>query len=471
MNTRCLSIYQLMLLPVVILALAPIWACETAEAQNRVRILQSDRLEGVATEEGRVRKLIGNVRLETDDFSIVCDSAWQYLDIDELVAYGNIEIESDRQRIWAEKATYDLISEVTLFQGSVVMQSESALLFSEEVFYSFATEIALFPEFLRLEDERGVLLADSGYYYNALDSAVFRGHVQLADTLQYMEADSLFTNRRDDYNELHGRVFLNDEEYRTSITGALVISDSTGYRRVDGNSRMRRINEAGTDTTFLWSEWLEVHQRDTINTFTAYDRVHIWAESYSSLSDTAHYNDATELFTLNGSPRLWYDEIQITGPRIKIQMEEDSVRYLESFRRPFVVQNDTGINRLNQTTGDTLFIRFEAGVVSFMEVYPNANVIYFIKEGDEADGAIELTAEFIKILFDDGELEDVIARTNVDGTYHPESPDVEHRRLDGFVWEPERRPERPEDVWIPRLPPIPDDRPFDLPERFRPWNQ
>jgi len=440
------------------------------QAQDRVRILQSDLLEGEVTDQGQIRKLIGDVRLETDDFIIQCDSAFQYLDQDELIAYGNVEIETERDRIWSDTATYDLDSEITLFEGRVIMQSENAQLFSQQVYYSFATEIALFPEYLRLEDERGVLVADSGYYYNALDSAAFRGNVQLADTVQYMEADSLFTNRADDYNELHGRVFLDDQENKTRLTGDFVLSDSTGYRRVEGGSRMRRINEAETDTTFLWSQWLEVMQNDTMNTFTAYEQVNIWSDAYSSLSDTAHYDDGIERFTLDGAPRLWYDHIQIAGPRILIQLEQDSVRHLKTFENPFVVQQDTSIDRYNQITGDTIFIRFDEGVVNYMDAWPNGNVLYFVKDSeDEADGAIELTAAFVKLVFDQGELEDVRARQNVDGTFHPESPGLADRQLDGYTWEPELRPQRPDDEPVPRLPEIPRERPFELPQRYRIW--
>ncbi len=458
----------------LILALMPVmlllWPASpegTAGAQNRVRILQSDQLEGVVTDEGRVRKLTGNVALSTDDFTILCDSAWHFMDLEELRAWGNIEITSERDRIWSDRATYDLVSEVALFEGRVVMQSEKALLFSDEVFYSFATEIALFPDRLRLEDERGVLVADSGYYYNALDSAIFRGNVQIADSLQYIEADSVFTLRGDEYYELHGRVFLDDRENRTRLTGGFVLSDSTGYRRVEGGSRMRRISEDLSDTTFLWADWLEVLQKDTINTFSAYDQVHIWTARYSSLSDTAHYDDAVEQFILEGHPRLWYEEMQLTGPYILIQLEEDSVRYLDSHTNSFAVQRDTTIDRLNQITGDTLFIQFDNGSVSYMQVWPRGNVLYFVKDGDgEADGAIEMTADFIKLVFEEGELEDVIARQNVDGSFHQEHDGISQKRLSGFVWEPGMRPVRPEEPIEPRLPPVPDVRPFELPERF-----
>lgn len=460
-------LYHLVPMFLMISVSSTLFCWSAALAQNKVRILQSDKLEGITTDDGRIRKLTGYVILETDDFTIQCDSAWHFLDLEELRAWGNIVIRSDREQIWAEKATYDLISEVALFEGRVIMQSENVLLFSQEVFYSYPTEIAFFPEYLRLEDDGGVLAADSGYYYNALDSAVFRGNVQVADSLQYIEADSMFTNRKSRYYELHGRVFLDDTENRTRLSGSFVLSDSTGYRRVEGGSIMRRINKDASDTTFLWSDWLEVRDKDTISTYSAYIGVHIWNETYSSISDTARFDNAAEQFVLEGNPRLWYEEMQLTGPHILIQMQNDSIDYLKSVERPFAVQRDSATGRLNQITGDTLSIHFSDGSISFMDVHPAANVLYFIKNSDgDPDGAIELTADFIKLVFNDGEMEDVIARQNVDGIYHQENGSISAKRLTGFVWEPERRPYRPVNEPAPRLPPLPEQRPFDPPPGF-----
>ncbi|MGM0739122.1 MAG: OstA-like protein [Bacteroidota bacterium] len=102
---------------------------QTASAQNRVRILQSDQLEGVVADEGRIRKLTGDVALQTEDFSILCDSAWHFLDLEELRAWGDIEITSQKDRIWSDQATYDLVSEVALF-GGVLSCSRAARSFS-----------------------------------------------------------------------------------------------------------------------------------------------------------------------------------------------------------------------------------------------------------------------------------------------------------------------------------------------------
>ncbi|MEX1136609.1 MAG: OstA-like protein [Balneolales bacterium] len=441
-----------------------------AEGQNqRVRIISADRLEGDRTEDdGTIRKLLGNVVLETDDFTIVSDSAYQYIDQDELRAFGNIRIDMENETIWSDYAYYHLGQEVSEFEGNVVMQGQEATLFSDFVEYSFLTKVAIFPNPLRLEDEQGSLVSDEGVYYNEQDSAVFRGHVQLADSVQYIEADSLFTNRGAGYYELFGRVFMDDFENRVRLYGDYVESDSTGYRIAEGNSRMRRINESYTDTTHINAHKLETWRTDTTYTFTGYDNVEIWAESYSSLSDSATYDEYEDLFTLGGDPKTWYDNIQLTGPHIEIQLEDDSVRSLLSYPRPFSVQEDTITGRLNQVIGDTIYVDFENGNIDYIDVTNEANLLYHTKDGEHnSDGAIDMTSVFITMEFLEGQLEDVKSYENINGTYFPESPDLSERRLDGFVWDPDLRPQRPQTEIQRRLDEIPEEMPFDLPKLYR----
>ncbi|MEX2632947.1 MAG: OstA-like protein [Balneolales bacterium] len=437
------------------------------DAQNRVRIQSADRLEGDVTEDGVIRKLLGNVILETDEFTIVADSAYQYIDLNEIRAYGNIQIDMENETIWSDYAYYHLGQEVSEFEGRVVMQGTDATLFSDFVEYSFLTKIATFPNPLRLEDEQGTLVSDSGIYYNAQDSAVFRGDVQIADSVQYVEADSIFTNRSARYYELFGRVFMDDYEDRVTLYGDYVASDSTGYRLIEGNSRMRRINEEYTDTTHIAAHRLETWQTDTTYTFTGYDHVTIWTQNYSSLSDSATYDEASDLFTLAGNPRSWYENIQLTGPVIEIQMQDDSIRSLLSYLRPISVQEDTITGRLNQVIGDTIFVNFENGSIDYIDVINQAHLLYHTKDDNQdPDGGIDMTSRIIKMLFLNGELEDVKSYENIMGKFLPESPGLADRTLEGFMWDPDLRPLRPEEEIEKRLPDITQGHPFNLPRRY-----
>ena len=52
------------------------------------------------------------------------------------------------------------------------------------------------------------------------------------------------------------------------------------------------------------------------------------------------------------------------------------------------------------------------------------------------------------------------------GLFLPEYTELESRRLAGFIWSPELRPEKPTINPQPKYPPIPIERPFELPRRF-----
>lgn len=439
-----------------------------ASAQQWVNIIQSDSLQGFSTDEGEVRKLFGNVKLETEDFTVLCDTAWHYRDIDELRASGNVEITTgDGDRIWADKAFYDLETEFSEFESRVILRSDHTTLFSEYLGYDFNTEVAEFPLPLRMEDDDGLLKAREGTYYNEPDSAVFFGDVQVEDSTQYIEADSMFTIREDEYYELHGQVFLHDLENLVRLTGNFVEADSTGYRKIEGESRMRRLSEDLQDTTYVWADRMDVWDHDTTHVFEGFDEVHIWTGNYSSLSDTAHYDDNTELFELTGSPRAWRENLQLTGPLIEIQLEDDEVTSLYSYIDPFSVEKDPHTGRFNQLTGDTLFINFDEGELDYIEVWENARMFYHNKDEDNnPDGATEMDTPYLRVTFRYGDIYRLDAKGQSPGKVYQESEEIADERLSGFVWEPELRPEKPETDLERRLPPIPTERPFEYPPRF-----
>ena len=442
---------------------------QLTSAQERVRILETDSLEGYSTEEdGQVRKLIGNVVLETEDFTVRCDTAWHYRDLEELRARGNIQIDTDDEIIWADEVFYDLATEYSEFKDRVILNSDGTTLFSDFLAYDFIRDIAEFPESLRMEDEDGTLIADRGTYFNEPDSAAFFGNVQLEDTTQYIEADSMFTVRKDEYYELHSRVFLHDLEEEVRLTGNFVEADSTGYRRIEDNARMQRLSEDRRDTTFIWSDRMDVWEHDTTHVFEAYDNVHIWTENYSSLSDTAAYDDYTELFELSGSPRTWRDNLQLTGPHIEIQLEDDEVKTLYSYPNPFSTEEDEETGRFNQLTGDTLFINFEEGELDFMEVWENAHMLYHNNDEEgNPDGATELETPYLYVTFVDGDIYRLNTKGQSPGTIYPEAESVKELRLTGFTWEPDLRPAKPDEELERRLLPIPTERPFEYPDRYR----
>ncbi|MCH8556310.1 MAG: hypothetical protein LAT84_00750 [Balneolia bacterium] len=438
-----------------------------AEGQTQVRILQADRLAGETTEMGRVRKLLNNVVMETDDLHIIADSVYQYLDLDLVDAFGNIQIETDNQIIWSDSLRYNTSTDVSTFNGRVVIQGENAVMFSDEMIYNFFFEIAEFPGRIRLEDADGVLEADRGFYFSIPDSAVFYGNVQVTDQTQYAEADTLYAIRNAQFYELHGNVYLEDFENRSRMRGDFSSSDSTGYRELRRNARLQRINEAETDTTFLQAEWIELTDRDTTSIVDAYENVRIWSERYASISDSARYDDLAELFILGGDARLWREDLQLSAELIEIQLQDDEIERLLATPRAIAVTPDSVTGRFNQITGDSLWIFFEESELQLIEVHPNAEMIIHEKdENDDPEFAIQVASAELFMYFSGSDIDSLKYYRNVDGRYIPEAQDPGSVRLQGFQYNPDLRPERPSEWLIPSLPPVSGEPMFALPRRY-----
>ena len=438
-------------------------------AQNRITILNADRLKGMQINGEQVRKLLGNVRLKSDEMKIYCDSALQYLDRNQIRAFGNIELRTEEEVIWADTVFHQADIDFSKFLGRVIIENDSTTVFGSEVDYLHALKIAFFRRNIRLEDTEGVLTAQSGVYFQQRDSAIFRGNVQVRDSLTYLEGDSLFSNRKSDFYKLYGDVFGDDEENGTRLTSRFLQSDSTGRNLLKEDAYIMKVDRDSTasDTTHLWGDAIIYHDYDSTYTFSADRNVRIWSADVASRSDSAFYSDHTERFELFKSPTAWHKTVQLTGPYIEIQLKDQAVDRLESYPEPFIVQQDTVLDRLNQAKGDSLLIAFKEGDIRFVEVFPNGELLYFTENEGKSDGAIQLTAaSYIRLLFEDGEIVKMKSEKNIDGVKLPESDQTTEKQLDGFNWTPELRPLRPDTLITPKWEPIPNRPPFSLPERY-----
>lgn len=432
-----------------------------AIAQSIVNILRSDRVQAVQTEDGLIRKLSGNVHLRTNDIEVRSDSAWHYVDRSELHGFGNLRIDTENETIWADKIIYDIEAEISSLSGMVIIESSMATIYSETALYSFLSEIALFNDPIWLEDNDGVMQAMSGIYFNQNDSVVFRGDVQLADSTQYIEADSIFTIRSSSYYQLHGRVFMVDNESKTAIKGDYVEADSTGKRFVEGGAIMRRLNSDETDTTWLAADRIDMNKIDTFYVIDAVNNVESWQKRTSTLSDSLNYDERTERFELRSNPKVWYDQIQLSGNIIDIQLENDTLKTLFAKGDPFATQQDSITLRFNQMKGDSITIYFLDDNVDQVFTGGNAEILLHYKDDeDQPDGAINIRSDTITIYFEDGEVADLKATSGIDGETLSESTSLAEMRLNAFSWDPHLRPLEPDVHMASRHPSVSFTPPF-----------
>ncbi len=434
--------------------------------QSRVAILQAESIESGVFEGENIQKITGNVVLQTEEMVMKTDSVFNFLNRSLLMAF-NAQIETENDVLWADTLYYDSGQEFSRLRGRVVIQSEQNTVFSESMDVDHLREVTIFNVPVRFEDESGTLVAQNGLYYQARDSAVFRGNVQLADSTQYLEADSLFMNRSEELYELFGRVYAEDFEDNVMFAGNYLYADSTGYRLLEENAWLMEVSESEADTTHLLANRIELREEEDRSSMDAHGAVRIWTSKFSAIADTVNYRENPDQFTLRSSPILWQNRMQLTGPFIEAILEDDNISFMESYPQPIIVMEDSVSARLHQMTGDTLHAYFDDGILDRIKVFDNTQSIFHnLDENDEPDGLIEMISIGpLEMYFTDGEIDSLVALRNIDGSYLPESPQNVERQLDNFQWNPDLRPLKPPSQ-TPRLPEVPNERPFDLPPRY-----
>lgn len=439
-----------------------------SEAQDRIQILNAGTMEGIREGDENIRILQTNVRLQTPKFLITCDSAYQIINKQEIFAYGNIEIETDNEMIWSDTAHYQSAKEYSTLSGRVVLWQDSLTLYGSRIEYNFDSKKAYFPDRFLLDDDEGQLSSTRGNYWEESDSLSLTRQVQVFDSLQYIEADTLLGNRRSENYEFYGRVYAENKEKRVTLTSQSMFADSTGRRLLRGNATMEKVTAGTEDTTFIQAKEIELlEDTDTTYVVNARGDVNIWNPNYSAIADTSHYYSGEELFQLRSDPITWNEQIQLTAPKIDVHLNNDSLEKLRAFPKPFIVKNDTVIDRKNQITGDSLTVYFTNGDIDELVVYPNSHLLYFSKnEKDQSDGAMEMRAAKTILHFQNGDIQKMKGTQTVDGSYLPENEEVAKKQLDGFEWQPELRPEKPTGLPDQKWPDSLRKKPIEPPSAF-----
>lgn len=468
-------------------------ATTTISAQERVYIDTAGVGLGITIDGQSVRKLLRNVRLRTDRIRIDADSAYHFLDDAIIRAYG-VRLENDKQEIiYADTLIHSIPTDDSSLFGRVILKTPDYTLYSHHVEVDGTTESATFPQEVLFRGDGITLRARSGFYNQQTDSAAFFGNVQLSDSTQYIEADSLLMNHASKSYHFLGEVYGEESENGSRFAGTSLQSDSTGFRQITGQPAwlmeidgaqepepeikpeikpstkpelmpkseleskselefkpelMPKPDPAKNDTTHLLAFQIMIRETDSLDTMDAIGSVRIVSDRFSGIADTLRFRDPPETLTMlgnRGNPILWTEQIQLTGPLLQLNFENDNLRSLTAPNRPFATLQDSTTSRFHQMTGDTLQSWFEDGELIRISLFRQHQLLFHqTNENDEPDGLMTLVAtERSDITFEDGEPSGFKAVKGIDGTYLPEQDGLDERKLDGFRWNPEMRPSQP----------------------------
>jgi len=152
------------------------------------------------------------------------------------------------------------------------------------------------------------------------------------------------------------------------------------------------------------------------------------------------------------NPVLWFGASQMSGEVIHLLTEpgEKKLDSLQIFGNAFIIEKDSlSADGYNQIVGSELYGNFEEGALKNLDVIKNTMVIYYLySEAGELIGINKTICSAIDIVFDNNEINEISFYVSPEGEVFPEEQiDRNLRKLKGFLWRRNERPETFEDLF------------------------
>jgi lipopolysaccharide export system protein LptA len=365
----------------------------------------------------------------------------------------NVRIIDEADTLTADQVRYNRVSKTGKANGRVRLGDGEVVVTAPEGDFDLDANRADFRAGVRMVDSVTVLTSQFGSYWTKEKRAEFFGNVRLESDDTDVLADSLTYFRQGQRSDARGNVLISQRKdgEQTFILGDRATNDdSLGTGEAVGNVLIGRVSTDSTaakaDTLLIRADRVASLRTDAVDQTMASGGVIVSDADFSALADSVfqesgRVTDRTRSL-LFGDPIIWVDGSQVNGDSVRIAGSDGGIDSLVVDGIAYVAQRDTLIDKIQQLKGRGLIGLFENDSLRIMEVSPNAEAVYFNRdEEDQIAGALRVTADRIRFLFESGEISDLRVYQDVDGTYFPIELIPEDLRLDGVVWRPQDKPD------------------------------
>ncbi len=481
---------------IVVGATLPIYAQEADTTRLQEVDVRADLLEGGEDRGERIRRLIGNVRLQQEDTRLRASQAVQFPERREILFTGDVLVIERGDTLRADTVLYNSRDKTGHARGGIRLSDGDVLLEAPSGLYFMRSKRARFSEGVTLIDRTAVLTSLAGEYLSDEKRADFYGDVVLVEDNASLRADTVTYHRETDISLARGNVFVErvdttgQADTKRQLVRSLLFGDraynedSTGYSRMEGHPLLLRIREdstgADTDTLMVRARILESSRQDSLERIVAVDSVRVLQGDLTAVADSVVYDrvvtvgeDGEDIRRTAawffGNPLAWFRNNQLSGDTLQVEEGGEEAETLLVLGSAFAARADSATNRIRQLRGKRIEAVFEQDSLRTLSAGPQAEAIHF-RTGEDglSEGAVHMSADRILLHFRDGNIDRLEAIRDMEGVYYPEEILPDSLSLDGFVWRPERRPLKREFLqrveWQGRNGSRPSDAPDPLPK-------
>lgn len=471
---------------------------------GKIQVLGSKTFEYDQKKSGKVRKLIGDVRLKQDNTLLFCDSAYQYEEINYVEAFShvhintndtvhiysdilkydgntkkarvekNVRMNDNTMQLTTEEMDYDLNSHTAYYTGGGRIVNSSSVLTSKAGYYNTQDKVFFFKKDVVLTTPDYVIHSDTlrqntvtnttyflgpstitskqdkiyceyGWYNNVKEIAMFSKHAVLNNKDNELRADSIYYERKKEYGKAYKNIVLTDRVNKVEIRGdfgELIGQQKRSYVTQKAFAKKMLQN----DSMYLLADTIFSFQADTMlrqkQLVKAYRNAQILKFDMQSVCDSLVYNYQDSTITLFHSPVMWSGQNQITSDTIMLFINNSKIDSFYLLNNAFMISRETAKD-FNQVKGKQMKGIFENSQFRYIRVYGNAQSIFYVKEEKDSSfiGVNVSDCSEMEFFFAQNKIQRTNMITQPDATFYPIGElKPEELKLKGFKWLSKRRP-------------------------------
>lgn len=441
-----------------------------------------------------VQRLIGNVIFEHEGSLLYCDSAYFYLNSNSVKALGKVHMQiNDSVSAYGDELIYDGDKKMIHLKGKEVeLRDGNIRLLTRELTYDINQRQAYYLDGGVIQDPRNTLRSKHGFYFTDRKEFFFRYEVKAEGRKYKLMSDSMLYNTDTEILSFFGRTHIIYDSthlwfkagwfdtrqniatawdsaslrYHSSILRADTIlyddksktgkgikhvyfMDTSEKAAFSSHFALYRQSDSSiflTDSAlfFTWNEekdTLYLHA-DTLFSYVdtvkqrcveAFHKVRFYHPQIQGRCDSLFYTTRDSLLSFFYFPILWYDQFQATSDTIYALLGNKRIKELMLRSNAFIHYPFKREN-YNQVKGNDIKIIFDSEQISQMNVFNNAEILYYIEDSSRGVATDYSQAEKMTILFAEGnEIERVLFYQKIKGSIYPfDQLPREKKTLEGF---------------------------------------
>ena len=347
-------------------------------------------------------------------------------DYKEFYIYDDVVLVDSNMRLVTDTLVYNTETSVAHFESPTNIYSDSATIYSELGDYNTDTRFAISYKASHVDNQRRMIDCDTLYYDEVLE-----------------------------YGKAYGNVVIVDSTNDITCTGRYgETSQSAGFSFVTDSARVLFVDNG--DSLFLHADtvYVTTDSARNLETVRANYHVKLFRRDAQAMCDSAFYSATDSLLLMYKDPVLWYEHYQCTADTIELHHDSSGVKMAYLRTACFALQQ-VDAEKYNQLKGNQGVVTFHEGEPQYADVVGNAQMVFYITEEDEEGrpalvGVNAGVGTAIRIYFDSTRAPvRVVTYDKPDmQTYPVMQLPAELQRLPDFRWLTDRRPRKPEDVFI-----------------------